>query len=412
MKILLHGVNYAPEPTSTGKLTGEMGEWLAAQGHDVRVVAAPPHYPAWRVKKGYSARAYRRERVAGTEVWRCPVWIPARPTGLKRLLYQGSFAASSSPVVLRQILWRPDVIMVVEPSLSCVPAALLAARLCGSRAWLHIQDFELDAALDLGLLRGRGVQRALYGIEKFLMRRFDGVSTITEAMRRRVVAKGVSEDRTRVVPNWANLESVRPMRRENEAREEFGAGPDDLLVMYAGNMGEKQGLEVVLDAADLLRWRTEIKFALIGDGAARERLERAAEERGLKNVRFWPIQPLGRLPLVLAAGDIQLVVQRREAADLVMPSKLTNILAAGRPCLATTDEGTALYDVLSEHRCGISTEPGNATELAEGIVALANDAPMRERLGSNARAYAESYPHQDKILATFESNLKELAELS
>jgi colanic acid biosynthesis glycosyl transferase WcaI len=175
---------------------------------------------------------------------------------------------------------------------------------------------------------------------------------------------------------------------------------------------QKQGLEVVLDAADLLRWRTEIKFALIGDGAARERLERAAEERGLKNVRFWPIQPLGRLPLVLAAGDIQLVVQRREAADLVMPSKLTNILAAGRPCLATTDEGTALYEVLNEHRCGISTEPGNARELAEGIMALADDVQMRERLGRNARAYAESYLHKDKILATFESNLKELAEPS
>jgi colanic acid biosynthesis glycosyl transferase WcaI len=256
------------------------------------------------------------------------------------------------------------------------------------------------------------VRRALYGIERFLMQRFDGVSTITEAMRRRVVAKGVSEDRTCVVPNWANLESVRPMRRENEARVEFGAGPDDLLVMYAGNIGEKQGLEVVLDAADLLRGRPEIKFALIGYGVARERLERAAEERGLKNMRFLPVQPPERLPLLLSAGDIQLVVQRREAADLVMPSKLMNILAAGRPCLATTDEGTALHDVLTEHRCGISSEPDNAKELAEGIVVLADDARMRELLGSNARAYAESHLRQDKILATFESDLKELAELS
>jgi colanic acid biosynthesis glycosyl transferase WcaI len=412
VKILIHQANYAPEPTGIGKYTGEMGEWLAARGHDVRVVAAPPHYPAWRVEKGYSARAYRRERVVGTDVWRCPVWIPARPTGLKRLLYQGSFAASSSPVVLRQIQWRPDVIIVVEPSLACVPSALLAARLCGAKAWLHIQDFELDAALDLGLLGGHRAQRALYGIEKFLMRRFDGISTITKAMRHKVVAKGASEDRTYVVPNWANLESVRPMRRENEAREEFGAGPDDLLVMYAGNMGEKQGLEVVLDAADMLRGRTEIKFALIGDGASQERLEQAAKERGLENVRFFPVQPFGRLSLALAAGDIHLVVQRREAADLVMPSKLTNILAAGRPCLATTDEGTALYDVLNEHRCGIITEPGNTKELAEGIVTLANDARMRERLGINAREYAESYLRKDKILADFEGNLTKLAELS
>jgi colanic acid biosynthesis glycosyl transferase WcaI len=202
------------------------------------------------------------------------------------------------------------------------------------------------------------------------------------------------------------------MWRENEAREEFGAGPDDLLVMYAGNMGEKQGLEMVLDAADMLRGRTEIKFSLIGDGASQERLEQAAKERGLENVRFFPVQPFRRLSLVLAAGDIHLVVQRREAADLVMPSKLTNILAAGRPCLATTDEGTALYDVLNEHRCGIITEPGNDKELAEGIVTLANDARMRERLGINAREYAESYLRKDKILAAFEGNLTKLAGLS
>ena len=135
-----------------------------------------------------------------------------------------------------------------------------------------------------------------------------------------------------------------------------------------------------------------------------------ARERELHNVRFFPLQPLARLPLILSAGDIHLVVQRREAADLVMPSKLTNILAAGRPSIATVDPDTALYEVLNGHDCGITTRPGNVDELVEGIVTLTRDVKTRQRLGRNARRYAESYLDKDGILVRFENNLRELIE--
>jgi colanic acid biosynthesis glycosyl transferase WcaI len=278
--------------------------------------------------------------------------------------------------------------------------------------WLHVQDFELDAATGLGMLSGGRVRRFLYGIEKHLLRRARRVSAITETMRRRAVEKGVPEGRTRVFPNWSDIEFVRPVRPDDELRREFGAGPRSVLVLYAGSMGEKQGLDLVLDVAYQLRERTEIKFAMVGAGAAQERLERVAGERGLGNVRFFPLHPVERLPLMLAAGDIHLVVQRREAADLVMPSKLTNILAAGRPSVATADPGTALYEVLNEHDCGMTTTPGSAEELTEAIVTLAEDARMRERLGKNAREYAEAYLDKDRILSEFEKNLREMIKES
>jgi colanic acid biosynthesis glycosyl transferase WcaI len=408
MKILIHGINYTPEILGAGKYTGEMGQWLATRGHQVRVVTAPPYYPAWRVEEGYSAREYRHERVTGVDVWRCPLWVPDKPSGLKRLLHLASFAASSFPVMLRQALWRPDVVVLIEPTLFCAPSAWLAARLCTAKRWLHIQDLELDAATGLGMLSIGHVRRALYGVERSLLRGAQRVSTITEAMRRRVMDKGVPERSTWLLPNWSDIEFVRPMQRDNEVRQAFGAGPGDVLALYAGNMGEKQGLDLILDVADRLKEQRHIKFAMVGTGTTRDRLERTAASRGLANVRFFPAQPLERLPLMLAAGDVHLVVQRREAADLVMPSKLTNILAAGRPSVATADPGTALYAVLNNHDCGITTTPGNVQEVVASLVVLAEDSTMRERLGRNARRYAESHLDKEKILTLFETNMREL----
>jgi colanic acid biosynthesis glycosyl transferase WcaI len=408
MRILIHSINYAPDLTSTGKYIGEMGEWLAQRGHEVRVVTAPPYYPAWQLGEGYSAGRYRQERVAGADVWRCPLWVPSKPTGAKRLLHLASFAASSFLVMLSQRTWRPDVVLVTEPPLFCVPQAKLAARLSGAKTWLHILDFEVDAALQLGMLRGNRMARLLHGIEYLVMQNIDRTSTISKQMRLRIVENRVPEDRVYLFPNWADTEFVRPLLPDRGIRREFGAGPDDVLVLYAGNMGEKQGLELVLDVAALLRGRTSIKFAMVGGGAAWQKLQRAAEKRKLANLRFFPVQPLERLPLMLAAGDIHLIVQRREAADLVMPSKLTNILAAGRPSIATVEPDTAVYDVLQGHDCGLTLPPESATGLVTSIAALAEDAGLRKRLGQNARRYAELYLQKDQILSAFEAELRSL----
>jgi len=159
LRILIHGINYFPELTGIGKYTGEMAEWLVSRGHEVRVVTAPPYYPEWRIADGYSAWRYRREARAGVTIWRCPLWVPKKQSGKNRLLHLASFALSSLPVMLSQVFWRPDVVLVVEPPLFCMPTAWLVARLSGAKAWLHIQDFEVDAAFELGLLPQGKLQR-------------------------------------------------------------------------------------------------------------------------------------------------------------------------------------------------------------------------------------------------------------
>ena len=401
LRLLVHGVNYAPELTGIGKYTGEMCEWLARRGHDVRVVTAPPYYPEWRVGAGHTARRYRRELRNGVIVQRCPLWVPRRPSGSRRLLHLASFAAASAPLVVAAARWRPHVVFAVEPTLFAAPAAWLAARLSGARAWLHVQDFECDAALALGLLPERWT-RPLLAAERGLMRRFDRVSTISPNMVALLHAKGVGHERTVLFGNWVDCRDIRPEPAAGQAlRAELGIPATTCVALYSGNMGEKQGLEIVVEAARALAREPGLLFVLCGNGGARERLERCAA--GLANVRWLPLQPAERLNALLNLADVHLLPQRADAADLVMPSKLTGMLASGRPVLATAHRGTALEAVVSG--CGVVTAPGDVAAFAQALSALAQRGIVRRTLGLAARRYAEEQLDREAVLTRFERAL-------
>jgi colanic acid biosynthesis glycosyl transferase WcaI len=396
VKLLLIAINYWPELTGIGKYTGEMGEWLARHDVEVRVVTAPPYYPSWRVAPNYSAWRYHREQVAGVTVWRCPLWVPTRANGLKRILHLASFACSALPVTLWQAWrWRPDIVFVVEPPLFCAPAALLAARIAGAQAWMHIQDFEVDAAFELGILRSGWLQRRVLAAERWLLGRFDRVSTISDRMMDRLTAKGVTAARRMLFPNWVELDRIVPSAGVSLLRREWGLGESDVVVLYSGNMGEKQGIEILVEAARLLQGGASIHFLLCGDGVARARLERFAD--GLSNISFKPLQPTDRLNDLLNLADIHVLPQRSDAADLVLPSKLTNMLASGRPVVATASPGTQVADLVQD--CGIVVAPGDAAALAAALAALATDTARRRSLGEAARRLAERLWDKNHLLS-------------
>ena len=289
LKLLIYGINYSPELTGIGKYSGDMAEWLAAAGHDVRVVTAPPYYPDWAVWPGYSASRYVREQVKGVLVFRTPIWVPRKVTGLRRLLHLASFALASVPALLAQWRWKPDVVWVTEPPLFCAPAALAFARLRSAKAWLHIQDYEVDAAFDLGLLKGERLRSWVASGERWLMRSFDRVSTISLRMLERASAKGVEAGRLISLPNWADISAIRPMSSPSPYRAELGLAPDAIVALYSGNMGAKQGLELLAEVAQLLHGRSSIQFVFCGNGAGRaDLMDRCSK---LANVRFLDLQP-------------------------------------------------------------------------------------------------------------------------
>jgi colanic acid biosynthesis glycosyl transferase WcaI len=413
VRILIYGLNYSPELTGIGKYTGEMSSWLARRGHEVRVVTAPPYYPAWSIREDYRGKLYRTERHPGEPlVYRTPLYVPAKPTGLKRMAHLFSFMLGSLPVMLRQCFWKPDVVFTVEPTFFGAPLALLVARATGAASWLHVQDYEIDAAFDLGLLPAHGpVHTVALGLEQAFTRAFTRVSSISHKMVERAESKGVPSERVTLFPNWVDVDTVHPQdpAAPNSFRRELGLEGKTIL-LYSGNMGAKQGLELLAPLAESFEQDSRVHFVFCGDGAFRPTLETLVANR--PNVTLLPLQPFERLNDLLNAADIHLLPQRAGAADLVMPSKLTGMLSSGRPVIATADEGTQVARVVSgespEEACGLVVPAEDPAALHAEVERLIADPGLRARLGANARQYAVQHLGRQQVLEQFERDVEDL----
>ena len=396
MKILINSINYSPELVGIGKYTAEMAQWLTEEGHDVRVVTAPPYYPEWKIFEGYSTLRYQSEIIGNTKIIRCPLWVPAKPSGLKRIIHLASFALTAFPIMIWQgIFWRPDIVFVVEPPFFCTLGALVSAKLAGGASWLHIQDFEIDAAFDLGMLKSKRLRYWVTKVECWLMRRFDKVSTISVRMLERVINKGVVVEKTVLFENWVDIEQIFPLKEKPELYQELGLPENRTIILYSGNMGEKQGLEIIVKAAGLLKDKTNLLFVLCGTGSAKERLIKLSQ--GFDNVVFFPLQPVERLNELLNLADIHLLPQKADAEDLVMPSKLTNMMASGKAVVATVAENSQIANVLVD--CGLVVEPENVEAFCDAIKSLIDNPDEAKRLGYNCRQYAEQHWGKHDVLS-------------
>ena len=410
LKILIIGINFYPELTGIGKYTAELAFYLSAARNEVRVVTAPPYYPYWKVQPGYTAAQYQRNVLQGLKIYRCPLWVPRKPSGAKRLLHLLSFALSSFPALLGQLAWKPDVVLCIAPAFFCAPFALFTARLTGAKAWLHIQDFELDAAASLEILPANHfLVRWAVRVEQWLMARFDRVSTISRRMMVRLEQKGLPPEHTYLFPNWVDTQAIFPLPDSKDSlRHELDISEEKIIVLYSGTMGAKQGLEIMIHTAQLLQDKKNILFVFCGEGAARADLMNAT--RNFSNVKHLPLQPLEKLNLLLNTADIHIMPQKANVADLVMPSKLLGMLASGRAIVATADRNTELGQIIS--RVGVLISPHNTAELADVICKLADSPDQRARLGASARNYVCERWSAELVLPRFHEQLTHLTKKS
>ena len=408
MRILVVGINYAPDLIGVAKYNTELCEALVAFGHEVRVVTAPPYYPEWRIPQAYRGWRYRFETVGGVSITRSPIYVPGKPTGARRLIHHASFALTSLlPVVSTALRWRPDVVFSIAPSLMSAAFAAWIGRSVGALSWLHLQDFEVDAAFDLGLLSNRRLRAPMVAVERKILRSFDCVSTISPPMLDRLAAKGVDKEKIRELRNWTDTCEIEPGDRQTRLRKELGFDDSHFVGLYSGTMSNKQGLELIVEAARSLELTDpKMRFVICGDGPHKPVLQNLAA--GLTNLQFLELQEGESFAALLNTADVHLIPQKAEAADLVLPSKLGSIFATGRPVIVMAKPGTGLAAEVAG--AGLIIPPGDAAALSAAVRKLAGNSELCGSLGQGARKIALSRWEKTAILGSLKRTLAGLKE--
>ncbi|MBB4037352.1 colanic acid biosynthesis glycosyl transferase WcaI [Dysgonomonas hofstadii] len=400
MRILIYGINYAPELTGIGKYTGEMAVWMAQQGYDVSVITAMPYYPEWEVHTRYKGKLWYKEIVDGVKVYRCPFYVPKKVDSKKRILHEFSFLWSSSFRWFATLFKKQyDLVITICPPFHIGVSSYIYSIFRKTTLVTHIQDLQIDAAKDLDMLSNPKVLGTMFKLERFLLKKSSFVSTLTKGMKDRVLNKGIDENKIVLLSNWVDIDFIKPLSKAQSLRDKFNISENDKVILYSGNMGKKQGLEMLIDVAVQYKDRPDIHFIMVGSGAEKDNLQKQAADNKLTNMKFYPLQPYDQLPSLLATADIHLVLQKKEASDLVMPSKLTGILATGGCAIVTAVHGSSLYQDVENYSMGILCKPESKEELKKAIdKALSIDT---SDIRKNARNYAENYLDKDKILSRF-----------
>jgi colanic acid biosynthesis glycosyl transferase WcaI len=405
MRILVLTINYWPEQTGIAALVTRRCEYLASAGHEVTVCTGMPYYPEWRIRPDYRGRAFSREEHKGVTIRRSWMWVPKKVSSAKRVVFEASFLASSLFQAIKYP--KPALLLVVSPPLGLGLSAMILSRLWGVPYVFDVQDLQPDAAADLGMLPAP-VLPVLYRLEASAYQRAALISTVTEGMRQKIISKGtgITPDKVVVVPPTADksLFGVGTVVKGHSFRREHSLD-GKFVVAHSGNMGVKQGLDVVLDTALHLREQKDFMFLLAGDGTMKSHLEGRAAALGLANVRFVPLQEHGGFLQMLAAMDVGLVVQQSTVSDIVFPSKTVTLLSAARPVCASVSAQSEIGTVINRSGGGVVTEPENAGTLSAAIRGFFNDPKARSAMGERGRQYAFQNWDEARVLSGFEANL-------
>ncbi len=410
MHVLVLGINYWPEETGIGPCTTGLCEYLASHGHRVTMVTGLPYYPEWRVPSLYRRWLGDREIHNGVTIHRSWLYVPRRVTPKRRILHEATFIGSATLKVFNQVRKdRPDLILVISPPLGLTMSAIMLGRMWKIPFAMQVEDLQPDAAIDLGMLKPGRATRMLLKVEQTAYRQAGLISTLTPGMRARILSKGVPPKKVTTIAHGvdAALFAI-PLAGDGAAvRKRFGLG-GKFLIVHSGNMGVKQGLEVVLEAAERSRRHADIVYLLVGDGAVRGSLQDRAARIGLNNVRFIPVQPRDVFHELLATTNLSLITQRNTVADIVFPSKTQTLLASGRPVVASVNAGSEVAKAIRDANAGLVAAPEDPAALLEAVLKLKDDSALRMTMARKGREYAQRHWSQEKVLRLMERKLCEL----
>ncbi len=378
-------------PYTTG-----LAEHLAKQGHDVVVATSFPFYPLWRWYDP-PPRWRIRQELNGVDVWRTKILLPPRPTALWRIVFDSSIALTSGLTALS--IPRVDVTICLSPP---VQTTLLGAgiRFKLGKLVVLVQDLPTEAARSVGILKDGAALRLGRALEHLAYRLADHVVVISSAFATYIQSAGVEPAKISEIPNWADLDSIKPARPDPLMRSRLGAGQDDFLVVHAGNMGAKQDLLNVVAAATLLRDNNHIKLVLIGDGQERNTVVEDIAARHIDNIRLLPLQASQEFSTILTSADALLINQAPSVVDSVLPSKLLAYMASGRPVVAAVHPRSTTADLVRRAGCGVVVDPGQPEALASAIRSMRamGGSQGLTTMGRRGRAYVEEHFARSDVL--------------
>lgn len=387
MRILIYSYNYYPEPIGIAPLMTELAEGMVKRGHEVRVITAMPWYPEGEINPEYKGKLFCTEEIKGVKVQRCYIWTRRKRSVANRAGFELSFMVLSLLQAFRG--WRPDIIFLTVPGLPVAVSAAILSTIYRTPIVLNLQDILPDAAVHVGLINNTKIITILEKLEKFAYSIATKISVIADGFTKNILAKGVALEKIIEIPNWVDINFIKPLAKNKSSFGIKNNLQQKFVVLYCGNIALTQGLETVIDASSRLKHLPNIAVVIVGEDKALKRLERYCEKNGVDNVTLLPFEPRAKLPEMLAAADVGLVIQKKNVLDFNMPSKIQVLLASGRAIVGSVPSSGTAASALRKSGAGLIVPPEEPQALADAIVKLYKDRSLAARLGRQGRVYAE-----------------------
>lgn len=399
-ELIVYGINFAPELTGIGKYTSDMVDWLVEKNVKCTVVTSFPYYPYWQIQKPYKGLFYKKEvnNNGLLTIYRCPMYVPKKATGFKRILHEASFLISSFFVFV-YLIFKPKIatIFCVAPPFHLGLVAIIYKFIKGATITYHVQDLQIEAAKKLNMVKGKMLLAIFSKIELFIFKNVDEISSISKNMVSKLIIQ--SNKNVSFFPNWVDNKSFFPIEANKFNRKKWGFKENDKIVLYSGSIGEKQGLGQLIELAQFYQSNENIKFIVASSGSYSIKLKNEVNELEITNIYFLPLQAKEVYNEFLNIADVHLILQKKNAADLVMPSKLTTLMAIGGLTIISSEKGTELYEIINNNKLGILVEPENINELKIAIEKTLNN--NFDDLKVNARNFATHVLDKEIILNKF-----------
>jgi colanic acid biosynthesis glycosyl transferase WcaI len=399
---LVVGINYAPEPTGTAPYTTAMAEHLAGRAASVTVITGFPHYPSWSLGADHKWLFRSAEEVALPEgrsltIRRARHYVPRKQTAITRTRYEASFLAN---IMTTRVQHRPNLVIAVTPSLGGAIAGARLARQHDSKFLIVVQELTAEAATQTGIRGGNHAARAAAWIEKRVLHKADHIAIVSDAFRDALHQYGVRDEKISLLPNWTH---IRPTRlSQAECRRTLGWSVEPFTVVHTGNIGLKQDLGNLVEAARLCNSLPDLRFVIVGDGSQRAAIE--AQASGLKNLAFVDTLDDEHYPRSLAAADLLVVNERPGVGNMSLPSKLTSYLSTGRPLIAAVQRDGATAQELGRTRgAALIVPPGDPVAFIQGVLNLREDFRRRAQMSALGQAYAEAVLDRSSAATRFDT---------